>query len=59
MWFLNERAVTSVIATTKRPETIPYKEWLKLDNPLEGAGPATDRLREQLGDAEAPPRRES
>ncbi len=49
MWFLDGRAVSSVRAAAKRPKPIPYEEWLKLDNPLEGAGPAAERLRELLG----------
>ncbi len=48
MWFLDGLAVTSVIAATKRPEPMPLKEWLELDNPLDGAGPAAEKLRTQL-----------
>ncbi len=63
MVFLDGRAVTSVIAAAKRSKPMPLEEWLRLDNSLNGAGPAADRLLEQLEvateDAEAPPRRES
>ncbi len=61
MVFLDGRAVTSVIAVTKRPKPMPFEEWLRLDNPLESAGPAADRLREQVEVAESdePPQPES
>ncbi len=48
MWFLYGRAVTDVVAAGERPEPSPYAEWLRLDNPLDDAGPAAHRLREQL-----------
>ncbi len=50
MWFLDGRAVSDVIAAG-RLEPIPYEEWLRLDNPLDGAGPAAERLRELIEDA--------
>ncbi len=47
MWFLDGCAASDVIAAG-RLEPIPYEEWLKLDNQLEGAGPTAERLWEQL-----------
>ncbi len=47
MWFFDERAVTSVIAATKRPKRISFEEWLRLDNPPD-AGFAAERLRGRL-----------
>ncbi len=49
MWFLDGRRVSDLLAATRQPEPIPYEEWLKLTIPLEGAGPAAERLRERLG----------
>ncbi len=62
MWFLDGRAVSDVITAGQRPEPIPLAEWLRFDNPLDGAGPAADRLRHQLeaaAGADAPRRPES
>ncbi len=59
MWFFDGRAVTDVIAAGQRPKPIPFEEWVRLDNPLDGAGPAADRLREQLAAATKGARPES
>ncbi len=48
MWFIDGPAISEVIAAGLRPKPIPLEERLRLDNPLEGARPAAERLQEQL-----------